>query len=522
MTVQARTEPQSTARAARRELKWTLAAAVLYNLAGVATIESYLTLVYGWAFLTTQLGLRIALVVCIAALGLSLAYWWVRPVFGWLRGAARGEAEPAAERVQRIALNMPVLLAMLALAGWLVAGVILAGGLILHGGHDPVRLFVHLSMANLYAGQLVAIFSFGTAEALLERHVWPLVMRERRASDVPGVVPVPIWLRLGLLLLTTALGPMLYLYLLYLLGDAGGGVLLFVIGVSAVNALWQGRFILRAVSLPIGRIAGRFDRFRRGETAPEPLGIYRADALGRFAEMFEDLLGTVEERDFIRRTFGRYVSQQVLDEILGGRVELGGTRLEATVLFADIRQFTTMAEGREPERVVRFLNEYLDEMVQAITSHHGIPDKFIGDGILAAWGVPVPQPGHAEDAVRAGLAMLDALAGLNARWRAQGEPEVRIGMGIHSGELIAGNIGSAYKMEFTVVGDTVNTCSRLEGLSKEYGSPIVISEAVRGRLPAELAGRFEAAGTAQVRGRQAGVSVYCLPVTRPETQGERT
>lgn len=157
-------------------------------------------------------------------------------------------------------------------------------------------------------------------------------------------------------------------------------------------------------------------------------------------------------------------------------LRLGGEEKELTALFADIRAFTTLSEGLSPTNMVDLLNEYFSVMTEVIFKYFGTLDKYIGDAIMAFWGAPFPQADHAELACRAGLQMLKSLAALQAKWQAEGRPPLNIGVGINTGPMVVGNMGSKRRFNFTVMGDNVNLASRLEGSNKTYGSHLVISE----------------------------------------------
>jgi adenylate cyclase len=166
----------------------------------------------------------------------------------------------------------------------------------------------------------------------------------------------------------------------------------------------------------------------------------------------------------------------VMDHLMNGRVALGGESLRVTVLFTDIRSFTSISEKMDPQHLVGLLNEYFTEMVGIVMDEGGVVDKYIGDAIMAVFGAPVPKPDDAANAVRAAVRMRRALATLNQRLVARGAPPLRTGIGIHTGEVVAGNIGSERRMEYTVIGDAVNLASRLESSTKELGVNVLVSE----------------------------------------------
>jgi adenylate cyclase len=210
----------------------------------------------------------------------------------------------------------------------------------------------------------------------------------------------------------------------------------------------------------------------------------------------------------IRRLFGRYVSKAVVEQLVAEPhlATLGGSRREMTVLFSDIRGFTTASEQGRPEDVVQQLNEHFSQMVEVLFRHDGTVDKFVGDMVMGLFGAPIPDPDHAEHAVQAALEMVARLDALNARWRSEGRPALEIGVGINTGEMIAGNIGSEAIMSYTVIGDAVNLGSRLESLNKEYGTRILISESTRRELRTSIPTRL--IGPVVVKGRTQPVIVH--------------
>jgi adenylate cyclase len=214
------------------------------------------------------------------------------------------------------------------------------------------------------------------------------------------------------------------------------------------------------------------------------------------------------EKRQVKRLFSRFVSKDVFDQLMldPSKASLGGQRRTMTVLFSDIRGFTTFSERGQPEEIVQQLNEYFSRMVHVLFAHRGTLDKFVGDAVMALFGAPLQDPEHAEHAVQAALAMLQELEALNRTWTAQGRPTLAIGVGINTGEMVAGNIGSESIMSYTVIGDAVNLGSRLESLNKQYGTTIIISDATR----AGLEGRYDIRplGDVVVKGKTQPVAIF--------------
>jgi len=217
------------------------------------------------------------------------------------------------------------------------------------------------------------------------------------------------------------------------------------------------------------------------------------------------------EKRQIKSAFQYYVPAKVVDEIVRdvSKLRLGGEKRELTVLFSDIRGFTSMAEIMRPEDLVTLLNSYLTQMTDKVFRNDGLLDKYIGDAVMAVYGAPIHRPDHAELACRTALEMMAALRELQAEWRRTGQPVLDIGIGINTGPMIVGNMGSQTRFDYTVIGDAVNLGSRIESMNKAYGTHVLLSEYtythVRGRFP-----NIREIDVAHIRGREAQVRLYEL------------
>ncbi len=225
-----------------------------------------------------------------------------------------------------------------------------------------------------------------------------------------------------------------------------------------------------------------------------------------------------EEKDKrrIRKIFSHYVSPNVVNEILEHpeKVKLGGERKVCTALFSDVAGFTTISEQMEPEELVALLNEYLTEMTNIVFEYHGMLDKYEGDAIMAVFGAPVEFPEHAEYACHAALKMQKRLAQLREKWKDQGRPQLRARIGINSGDMVVGNMGSETRFDYTVMGDAVNLASRLEGANKVYGTEIMIGENTFKLVNEKFVTR--PLDLLRVKGKKKPVKVYELIASREE------
>jgi adenylate cyclase len=234
------------------------------------------------------------------------------------------------------------------------------------------------------------------------------------------------------------------------------------------------------------------------------------DEFHDLSEAINHMAQGLQERDRLKINFAHYVSQYILEKILKSDtpMKLEGERRKVTVLFSDIRDFTRLAEQLPPEQVVTLLNQYFERMIDVIFKNYGTLDKFIGDGIMVEFGAPLDDNQQEKHAVQAAIQMHEELKKLCALWEKEGKPTIRMGIGIHTGIAIVGNIGSEQRMEYTAIGDTVNVASRIERATKTLGTPILVSEmtyqAIKGEFP------FVDLGPITLMGRTQQITVYTI------------
>lgn len=234
------------------------------------------------------------------------------------------------------------------------------------------------------------------------------------------------------------------------------------------------------------------------------------DEFDDLAKAINSMVQGLQERDRLRLNFTRYVSQHIMETIIKTEapLKLEGERRKVTLLFSDIRQFTKLSEKLSPEEVVSLLNEYFAIMVDIIFKNHGTLDKFLGDGMMIEYGVPLDDPFQELHAINTALEMQKSLNILCDKWEAEGKPRIIIGIGIHSGIAVVGNIGSEKRIEYTAIGDTVNVAARLEQLTKELKMSILVSETTV--KPLEKKFTFKSLGPILLRGRTDPIIVYAL------------
>ncbi|MBC8338048.1 MAG: adenylate/guanylate cyclase domain-containing protein [Alphaproteobacteria bacterium] len=234
------------------------------------------------------------------------------------------------------------------------------------------------------------------------------------------------------------------------------------------------------------------------------------DEVGQLARAFNHMTGGLKEKEQIRNLFGKYVHPSIVSDIMENpeNLQQGGTRRVQTLLFSDIAGFTTISEGMDAEELVGFLNEYLGAMADELTANDGILDKYLGDGIMAFWGPPLTKGNHAVLACNAALGMQIKLDDMRRDWQARGLPPIHARIGVATGEVIVGNIGSEQAQDYTCIGDTVNLASRLEGVNKAYRTDIIVDEATLDMAEGKF--RTRELDTVRVKGREGGTRIFEL------------
>jgi adenylate cyclase len=237
-------------------------------------------------------------------------------------------------------------------------------------------------------------------------------------------------------------------------------------------------FFSKTISNPLRSLSAAAEKIRDGQYEVD-LAAKSGDEIGLLTESFVEMSRGLAERERLKDTFGRFINKEIAEQAMKGELKLGGETKQVSIFFSDIRDFTAMSEKFQPHDVVEFLNQYLTRMVDCVNQTSGVVDKFIGDAIMGVWGAPVSSGSPAGDAlncVRTALLMRESLGEYNKTRGSVRRPVIRMGCGINTGDVVAGQIGSSQRMEYTVIGDAVNLASRTEALNKPLHTDILITE----------------------------------------------
>jgi adenylate cyclase len=281
-------------------------------------------------------------------------------------------------------------------------------------------------------------------------------------------------------------------------------IMLGLFGLGLMFAVISIFYIARSLSRPLESLTQTVKKIDEGDYQQTDI-LHRKDEIGTLSSAVNRMSKGLKERDQVRNLLGKVVSPEIATELLSKKIDLGGENRQATILFSDIRKFTGFCEKSEPKEILNLLNRYLGGMTKAIESHKGVIDKYIGDAIMALFGVPVELDNAPEQSINAALAMVNALDVLNKELEKEALDPIHMGIGINTDMVVAGNMGSVNRLNYTVIGDGVNVASRLEGLTKYFGVSIIVSESTAMACPDII---FRDLGSVLVKGKEKGIRVY--------------
>jgi adenylate cyclase len=288
-----------------------------------------------------------------------------------------------------------------------------------------------------------------------------------------------------------------------------------VAGVSLLLSILMAMYVARTIVRPIRELEWSMKKVEAGDLETRA-PVRSKDELGTLAESFNRMVEGVRREAWLRDLFGQYVTPELVKEAIEHEGKLDGQLVTSTILFSDIRDFTGVSEELPPSELVEMLNRYFSRMSDTVVSNGGLVNKFGGDSLLAVFGSPLnPAKDHAVRAVQAALAMCRALDEFNAEQRESYLPEIMVGIGIATGDVVAGNIGSTKKLEYTVIGDAVNVAARLQAMTKGAGHKVLANvETVRA---AGDTANFVEIGELEVRGRTKRARVFSVETKSPVT-----
>ena len=445
-----------------------------------------------------------------------------RPIRQYLNALSINTPVPMefSTKARRRVLNEPFVLLALDSGIWLTAAIVYPA---LHWMlvTDPIAIQRALS-STLANGLVTVTLAFFLLEYILQKRLAPWIFPEGGLSKITSTLRIRIRTRLAALLFACNLIPIFSILLLHqrifttqsdpakALNSLHSAVLanslIFIsIGICLTT------LVSRNLSLPFDEILRTLRRVRNG-LFDKKVRVTSNDEIGYTGDVINEMTEGLKEREMIKDTFGKYVAKEVRDEILSGRIPLDGEKKEVTILFSDLRNFTPMTERSDPKLVVKIMNLYFKEMADVIQEQAGLVLQFIGDEIYAVFGAPVFMSDHPVRAFRAGLEMNHRLGKLNEHLKEKDWPILQHGIGIHTGEALAANIGSPDRLSYLLVGDTVNLASRLQSLTKEVGTEMIISEATRARLTeGELVGtELRQLPSTQVKGKSHPVGIFAV------------
>ncbi len=440
----------------------------------------------------------------IRLLSILLLYFWLRPLFAFLRKGDES-LRPLAEKRYNNFYRAIFSYFFFAHLVWFISSTFKT----LHP-HYPEGFSVAVGY-HLFWWVIECYLFYLFLEPSLFLYVSGLFARNGQPA---GRSSLSIYMKLVSMMIFLVLLPMAILAAcihkdyFYLAEYKMNGLILIV--TSAAFLIGNLQLLFKSIQQPLDVLGDKMRRLAEGDFAIQT-SVFFDDEIGRLKLNFNRMVDQLKEREELKDTFGKYVSIEIARHLIENRkVSLGGENIAATVLFSDIRNFTTMSEQMSPEEVVSMLNSYFSYITEPVMENHGVINKFIGDAVMAIFTPHLGSDNHVEDAINAALGMRQRLAELNASGRLK--MPVRFGVGLNTGNLVAGNIGTEKRFEYTVIGDTVNVASRMESLSKSFDHDIILSQATVDQIPSGFAARLQLEKTdpVQIKGKSLPASVYKL------------
>ncbi len=415
----------------------------------------------------------------------------LRPISRCLSSVRAGQNPPSdmALKARRRVINLPFIFIGFNVGMWILIPAVvffLAYVMDLMNLRTSVVFAVRASMVGLIASSI----AFYRLETYSRRELIPFFFPKGRLADLKGAGRIPILRRIRMFYRLGTMVPMTILLVTLItlqweldtsvmsVEEYGRRIIIFTIvlfGVFFISTGVLNRLVSKSIAQPLENMLDAMRKIRDGDYSTR-IRVLANDEIGVLGDAGNVMIKGLAEREMLRTTFGKYVTPEIRDEILSGRIPLEGERREATVMFADLRNFTPFVETTPPEEAISGMRAYFTAMHRAIRLHRGLVLQFVGDEIEVVFGVPVHFEDHSDAAVLAALEMRRALKELNRQRSIQGKPAFAHGIGIHAGNVLAGNSGSDEQSAYALIGNTVNVASRIQGLTKELGCDILASQ----------------------------------------------
>lgn len=463
---------------------------------------------------------------CSFILPIILTVIYEGPIRHYLKISYKGQAIPGdipgeiKVRARQRLLNEPFFLITLDFCLWLFAAILYS---VVFWIFDGDRAVIYRSFSvSLFTGLITITVAFFVFEHVLQRITAPFFFPKGGLYATPKTLHIRIHTRLIALLFACNIVPFIAILTTtqaYFNEALNPALLIDQLKVAIfTNAIifmgvgiWATFLVSSNLTNPLREIIRVLQGVRNGQFENR-VRVASNDEIGYTGDVINEMNAGLKERDLLKDTFGKYVSKEIRDEVLSGRIPLDGEKKEVTILFSDIRNFTPLTESNDPKLVIRVMNSYFKEMAEAIKENKGLVLQFIGDEIYAVFGAPISRPDHAVKAFRAGLEMKRRLVSLNKQFELKGLPGLQHGIGIHTGDALAANIGSPDRLSYLLVGDTVNLASRLQSLTKEIGVEMILSGHTFARLSESerTAVELKKIPTTSVKGKAKPVDIYVV------------
>ncbi len=480
-----------------------------------------------WLRIVTYRFSLLILVTAIASVPFMLVMYYVlTPVRKFLNTVHEQDKPELLEKARQRIINLPFIMVPVNIGLWILIPMTIFIVLFQMGYMDSTTA-VTFSLRSTMVGVISSAIIFFSLEAHARRSLIPRLFPEGRLSDVKHTKRISIARRIRAFYRMGSLIPLahvvLTLFVLFLQVDVNPmptheyarSVFIFslvIFGLFFVGSGVLTGLISRSIAAPVRTMLLAMKAVKQGDYKTR-VKVVSNDEIGVLGDAFNRMIQGLEDRKQLRDAFGRYVDPRIRDEILSGNIPLDGEYKDVTVMFADLRGFTPLTATHDPKEVVTMLNAYFKEMGAAIKIRRGLILQFLGDEIYAVFGAPVQDPKHPIHAVRAALDMEERLKALNQKFKARGLPCLSHGIGIHTGRVLAANIGSPDRLSYLLVGDTVNLASRLQAMTRDMNARIIVSDDTVSCLPNTFSSATLKAAPepVSVKGLDRPIDIYTVP-----------